>query len=57
MGAGKSHVINWMSDQGYFPLPDIVQALDNPQLNPRPQPPDPKPCNLNPKPRNLNPKP
>ena len=25
MGAGKSHVIQWMSDRGYFPLPDIVQ--------------------------------
>eukprot|EP01064_Diplonema_japonicum_P017272 TRINITY_DN2532_c0_g1_i13.p1 TRINITY_DN2532_c0_g1~~TRINITY_DN2532_c0_g1_i13.p1 ORF type:complete len:468 (+),score=87.98 TRINITY_DN2532_c0_g1_i13:108-1406(+) len=25
MGAGKSHVIRWMSDHGYFPLPDIVQ--------------------------------
>jgi hypothetical protein len=24
MGAGKGHVINWMSRQGYFPLPDIV---------------------------------
>lgn len=25
MGAGKSHVIQWMSNRGYFPLPDIVQ--------------------------------
>eukprot|EP01059_Diplonema_ambulator_P011222 TRINITY_DN2117_c0_g2_i1.p1 TRINITY_DN2117_c0_g2~~TRINITY_DN2117_c0_g2_i1.p1 ORF type:complete len:490 (+),score=98.76 TRINITY_DN2117_c0_g2_i1:679-2148(+) len=25
MGAGKSHVIRWMSDRGYFPLPDFVQ--------------------------------
>eukprot|EP00611_Tribonema_gayanum_P022003 TRINITY_DN4342_c0_g1_i1.p1 TRINITY_DN4342_c0_g1~~TRINITY_DN4342_c0_g1_i1.p1 ORF type:complete len:489 (-),score=203.41 TRINITY_DN4342_c0_g1_i1:723-2189(-) len=25
MGAGKSHVINWISQRGYFPLPDIVQ--------------------------------
>ncbi|CAN0541055.1 unnamed protein product, partial [Ectocarpus sp. 12 AP-2014] len=24
MGAGKSHTINWMSEKGYFPLPDIV---------------------------------
>lgn len=24
MGAGKSHTINWMSEMGYFPLPDIV---------------------------------
>jgi hypothetical protein len=26
MGAGKSHVINWMSEKGFFPLPDIVQV-------------------------------
>jgi len=26
MGAGKSHVINWMSAQGHFPLPNIVQV-------------------------------
>jgi Zeta toxin len=25
MGAGKSHVIHWMSQRGSFPLPDIVQ--------------------------------
>jgi Zeta toxin len=25
MGAGKSHVIQWMSANGCFPLPDIVQ--------------------------------
>ncbi|KAJ9440959.1 Glutaredoxin-C4 [Diplonema papillatum] len=25
MGAGKSHCIRWMSDNGYFPLPDLVQ--------------------------------
>eukprot|EP01063_Lacrimia_lanifica_P026749 TRINITY_DN3657_c2_g1_i1.p1 TRINITY_DN3657_c2_g1~~TRINITY_DN3657_c2_g1_i1.p1 ORF type:complete len:672 (+),score=241.48 TRINITY_DN3657_c2_g1_i1:103-2118(+) len=25
MGAGKSYTIRWMSDHGYFPLPDIVQ--------------------------------
>mmetsp|Transcript_6664 Transcript_6664/g.8890 ORF Transcript_6664/g.8890 Transcript_6664/m.8890 type:complete len:326 (+) Transcript_6664:61-1038(+) len=25
MGAGKSHTIHWMSRNGYFPLPDIVQ--------------------------------
>ena len=25
MGAGKSHTIRWMSEHGYFPLPDIVQ--------------------------------
>eukprot|EP00752_Nemacystus_decipiens_P007227 g6468.t1 len=24
MGAGKSHTIQWMSEKGYFPLPDIV---------------------------------
>ncbi|CAM9679919.1 unnamed protein product [Discosporangium mesarthrocarpum] len=24
MGAGKSHTISWMSEQGLFPLPDIV---------------------------------
>ncbi|CAM9804924.1 unnamed protein product [Ectocarpus fasciculatus] len=24
MGAGKSRTINWMSENGYFPLPDIV---------------------------------
>jgi glutaredoxin/predicted ABC-type ATPase len=26
MGAGKSHVVRWMSNQGYFPLPDIVKV-------------------------------
>ena len=26
MGAGKSHTIHWLSDNGYFPLPDIVQV-------------------------------
>ncbi len=25
MGAGKSHVVQWMSKQDHFPLPDIVQ--------------------------------
>ena len=25
MGAGKSHCVRWMCDNGYFPLPDIVQ--------------------------------
>jgi glutaredoxin/predicted ABC-type ATPase len=25
MGAGKSHVVNWMSSEGHFPLPNIVQ--------------------------------
>ncbi len=25
MGAGKSHVVQWMNRQGHFPLPDIVQ--------------------------------
>eukprot|EP00928_Gymnodinium_smaydae_P011941 TRINITY_DN14368_c0_g1_i2.p1 TRINITY_DN14368_c0_g1~~TRINITY_DN14368_c0_g1_i2.p1 ORF type:complete len:524 (-),score=114.61 TRINITY_DN14368_c0_g1_i2:142-1713(-) len=25
MGAGKSHAVQWMSQHGYFPLPDIVQ--------------------------------
>jgi hypothetical protein len=26
MGAGKSHVVKWMSNKGYFPLPDIVKV-------------------------------
>jgi hypothetical protein len=26
MGAGKSHTINWMSDNDYFPLPDFIQV-------------------------------
>ena len=25
MGAGKSHVVRWMSKQGHFQLPNIVQ--------------------------------
>ena len=26
MGAGKGYAIHWMSQQGHFPLPDIVQV-------------------------------
>eukprot|EP00959_Pyramimonas_sp_CCMP1952_P272072 5688734-Pyramimonas_sp.AAC.1 len=25
MGAGKGHVVKWMSRNGHFPLPDLVQ--------------------------------
>jgi len=29
MGAGKGYAIQWMSRQGHFPLPDIVQVVIN----------------------------
>ncbi len=46
MGAGKSHVINWMSEKGFFPLPDIVQVhpASRSPISPLRSPISPPPC-------------